>query len=414
MARTNVFQPTDVYVLMNEISKQATGRSDLTAIDTTSFVSVGETVLRTGYENTLNAISTVLSQTIFSVRPYRAKLRSLYVPEQRWGAITRKITPLSMDFEASQDWNTDINPTQLADGQSIDMYKIKAPKAVELHFTGSNVLQIHITRFSTQLRMAFRNEGEFMQFINAIMVEFYNEIETANENKTRLTLLNYIAGLMQMNLEVVDLVAEYNLAKGTTYTREEIMKDHLTEFMQFFVPQVKTISDLMTERSALYHASLTGYQTILRHTPKQRQRMYMYNPFFTMAESRVFSEIFHPLYLELGQNFERVNYWQDIKEPTKVNIKPAILDTATGEMKNGVQTEIPYVLGVLFDEEAVGVMPQFDEATSTPYNSAGRYYNMFMHWQFRSYVDYTENGVLFILGEGGAPAQSSRLRKAVK
>lgn len=54
-----------------------------------------------------------------------------------------------------------------------------------------------------------------------------------------------------------------------------------------------------------------------------------------------------------------------------------------------------------FDEEAVGVMPQFDYASTTPFNSAGGYYNMYMHWRFNSYCDYTENAILFVLGEGG-------------
>ena len=69
----NTLTPVDVYALFNEIVSQATGRTDLKAVDTSSFQTVGETVLRTGTENVLNSISTVLARTIFSVRPYRAK-----------------------------------------------------------------------------------------------------------------------------------------------------------------------------------------------------------------------------------------------------------------------------------------------------------------------------------------------------
>ena len=46
-------------------------------------------------------------------------------------------------------------------------------------------------------------------------------------------------------------------------------------------------------------------------------------------------------------------------------------------------------------------MPQFDYASTTPFNSAGGYYNMYNHWRFNSYCDYTENAVLFVLGAGG-------------
>lgn len=399
----NTLIPQDAYVLMNDIAYQATGRKDLTAVDTSSFVSVGETLLRTGVENTMNAISTVLAYTIFSVRPYKSSLSSLRVSAQRWGAQIRKITPLSQDFEQSQDWNTQLSPQALADGNSIDMYKINAPQALQLNFYGTKVLQKHITRFRDQLSLAFTSEAEFMRFMDAIMVEFANEVEIGNEAQTRATLINFFAGLQAMNLSVIDLTSAYNTKFGTSYTRDQLITQHLTEFMQFFVSQVKVTSDRLVDMSAYNHANITGYKPILRHTPKTRQKMIMYGPMFTEAEATVFSEIFNPIYLELGNNFETVNYWQSQEDPTAISATPNILDTSTGESKTAESViNIPYVVGAIFDEEACGVMPQFNYASTTPFNSAGGYYNMFYHWRFNSYVDFTENAVLFILGEGGA------------
>lgn len=398
----NTLVPQDVYQLMNDIAAQATGQTNLKAVDTSSFVSVGETLLRTGTENTLNAISTVLARTIFSVRPYSGKLNTLRVSSQRWGGQIRKIVNLYQEAEASQDFNTNLNPQQLADGQSIDMYKINAPKAVQLNFYGTKVLQKRITRFRKQLFMAFKSEAEFMQFIDGVMVEFFNEVEILNEQRSRLTLINFFGGLVDMGLSVIDLTATFNAKFGTSYTRDELLTKDLTRFMQHFVSQVKIISDRMTDMSVLHHASLTGYKPILRHTPKSLQKMIMYGPMFTEAEATVFSEIFNPIYLELGKNFETVNYWQNQNDPTAISVTPNILDTTTGESKTGNAVSIPYVVGAIFDREAVGIMPQFDYASTTPLNSAGGYYNMFYHWNFNSYCDYTENAVLFILGNGGA------------
>lgn len=408
----NTFVPQDVYKLMNEIVEQATGRKDLVAVDTSSFVSVGETILRTGTENTLNAISTVISRTIFSVRPYRSRLNSLRVAGDRWGNIVRKVVNLYSPTEASTDWNTDVSQTQLSDGQSIDMYKINAPKVLQLNFYGTKVLQKHITRFRDQLSLAFHDEREFMRFIDSVMVEFSNEVELANEAKARALLVNYITGLSAMDSgNVVDLVAEYNKEFNTAYTRTELLSQHLTEFMQFFVSQVKITSDRLVDMSVLHHTNLTNYAPIQRHTPKSRQRMLMYGPLFTQAEARVFSEIFNPLYLELGNNLETVNFWQSQQNPTAVEATPNILDVATGESKTAeTVVNIPYVVGLIFDVEALGIMPQFEYASTTPFNSAGGYYNMYYHWRFNAYTDYTENAVLFILGDGGAPAG----RKAVK
>lgn len=405
----NSLTTRDVYALMNEIVSQATGRSDLAVVDTSTFTSVGETLLRTGAETTLNAISTVLAKTIFSVRPYKGKLDSLRVAQERWGAQVRKIVYLYTEAEASEDWNTAEHLTQLADGNSVDMFKIKKPKAVQLNFYGSNVLQKHITRFRDQLSIAFRSEDEFIRFIDGVMVEFYNEIELINEGKARLTLLNFMAGISSMGLTEVDLVAEYNSENGTTLTRAQLLSQtYLQSFMQFVAATVKIYSERLTDMSTGYHANLTGQDAIMRHSPKERQKMVMYNPIFIKSQAVVYSQIFNPEYLEIG-DFEGVNYWQSQSDPTSIHVKPNILNVANGQSKTAeTEVELDYVLGLLYDEEALGVLPQFDYASTTPFNSAGGYYNMYMHWRFNSYCDYTENAVLFVLGEGGAADSESQ------
>ena len=397
----NLLTPVDVYALMNAVVSQATGRTDLAVVDTTTFASVGEIVLRTGTENTLNAISTVIGKTIFSVRPYKGKLESLRVAQQRWGGQVRKIINLYDEAEKSDDWNTDVSQNALADGGSVDMYKIRKPKALQLNFYGTKVLQKHITRFRDQLSLAFHNEDEFIRFIDSVMVEFSNEIELLNEAESRATLLNFMAGISSMGLTEVDLVAEYNNEYGTQFTRAQLLSTYIESFMKFVAAEIKIYSSRLTDMSTLYHANLTGYNKIMRHTPKERQKMIMYEPIFIKTQAEVYSGLFNPEYLNIG-SFEGVNYWQSQSTPTAINVKPNILDVATGASKDAeTAVDLNYVLGILFDEEACGVMPQFDYSSTTPFNSAGGYYNMYMHWRFNSYCDYTENAVLFVLGQGG-------------
>ncbi len=396
----NTLTPIDVYSLINSIASQATGQTTLTATDTSSFVTVGETLLRTGTENTLNAISAVLADTIFSVRPYQGKLKSLYRTQRRWGAQVRKIVNLYTETEETQDYNTDINATQLADGGSIDMYSIKNPKVMQLNFYGTKKLQKHITRYRDQLSLAFSSEDEFIRFIDSIMVEFGNEIELANEEKARTTLLNYIAGLYDMS-QAIDLVAAYNADQGFTpaLTRSECLSEtHIEGFMKFVASTIKVYSDRMTDYTANYHASISGYAPILRHTPKDRQKMIMYSPIFTKMKTEVYSTLFNPEYLNIGE-FEGVNFWQSQDSPESVDISKAnILDTSTGQSADSSAVSLDFVLGVLFDDEAIGVSPQFDYSSVTPFNSAGGYNNLYYHWRFSSYTDYTENGILFYLG----------------
>ena len=396
----NSFTPQDAYTLINEVSYQATGRKDLTAVDTSSFVSVGETLLRTGVENTMNALSTVFARTYFSNEKYTGKLATVEQTSGQWGAITREITALTQDAESSEDWNTEQSPNQLADGNAVDMYRIKKPKVLELKFYGTKLLQRHITRFRDQLAQAFSNEQEFMAFYESVMIEFRNDIETDRESERRATMLNYMGGLSAMN-QAVDLTAEYNRTNGTTYTRKELLSTYKKEFMAFAIARIKLDSEKMTERSSLYHANITGYNPIMRFTRKENQRLLMLSSFWIDSTTQVLPWVFDDKELKI-ENKELVNWWQSASTPEGIKITPSILDTATGNAKVAdSEVDLTYVLGVLYDRRAMGIQFQFDYASTTPFNSAGGYYNMYVHSRKNYWNNFTHNGILYIMGEGG-------------
>lgn len=396
----NDFTPQDAYTLINAVAKQATGRGDLTAIDTSSFVSVGETLLRTGVENTLKSLSTVFANTYFSNEKYTGKLATIEQTNAQWGAITREITALTQDAEASQDWNTNLNPTQLDDGESVDMYKINKPKAIELKFYGTKVLQRHITRFRDQIAQAFTSEAEFMRFYEAVMIEFRNDIEMDREAGRRATMLNYMAGLSCMG-QKVDLTAEFNAENGTTYTRNQLLTTYKKDFMAFVIARIKLDSERLTERSSKYHTNITGYNPILRFTRKENQRLLMYSGFWINSTTQVLPWVFDDKELKI-ENKELVNWWQSPDEPTAINITPTVLNKETGSAAVAeAAVNLPYVLGVLYDRRAMGVQYQFDYADTTPFNSAGGYWNMYVHSRKNYWNNYTHNGILYVMEEGG-------------
>lgn len=402
----NTLTPTDVYSIVNSVAHQVLGTTTLTAVDTTSFVTVGETLLRTGTENTLNAISTVLGKTIFANRKYTSKFAILRNDDMRWGDQIRKIVNLPLDAEASEDYNTDIAPTQLADGASIDHYKIKNFKALQLNFYGTKKLQRHFTRYRDQLAQAFKSEEEFARFIDNALIEFSNDIETQNESEARAVVCNYITGLEVMNSgRVIDLVSEFNTKFGTSYTAADLQTTYLKEFAQFFTATVKKFSDRMTDRTNLFHESISGYADIVRHTPKEKQRMIMFAPLFTDVKAYIYSELFNPQYLDINK-YEEVNYWQtpikgglgDYDGIAAINYKPNYLDTATGQSTDAASAvSLDCVLGILYDVDALGINEQFDYTATTPFNAAGGYANTYYHWRHNYWNDFTENAVVFVM-----------------
>ena len=59
--------------LLTDLYEQATGQKSLSPVDTATFTTVAQAVLKTGYDTVIESISQVLNRTIFSIRPYTAK-----------------------------------------------------------------------------------------------------------------------------------------------------------------------------------------------------------------------------------------------------------------------------------------------------------------------------------------------------
>ena len=400
MANSLVVQ--DAYLIINDLYKMATGRQNIKAVDTSSFVAVGETMMRTGVELTLKTLSQWCGKTYFEMEKYRSgAFRSIIEDNERWGAITREIITLPNDAEKSQDWNTDVSQNQLDDGQSVDMYKINAPKVMELKFYGSKVLQSHITRFRDQLALGFSNESDFLMFVSSYMTAYYNDIEGRNEAKRRLTVLNFMAGISALGTNEVDLVNEFNTAYGTTLTRNQLLSpEHHRDFMAFVVARIKKDSKKMQDRTTKYHMNLNG-QDILRFTRPENQKLLMYTDFWIDSETQVFPTVFSDEQLKIADK-ELVNGWQEFDSPA-IKITPNIIDRTGASTNADKQVNLPYVLGLLYDRRAMGVNNQWMYSAATPFNAAGGYYNIYDHYRFNAWNNFTHNAILYVLGDGAPP-----------
>ena len=423
--------PQDCYGLVNAIYAQLTGQVTLAATDTSSFVSVGESILAAGTENTLNALSLVLGRTFIATRPYNAKLDLFNVTNSGlYANRMRKISYLSHFAQPSGAFNTNLytnhaqgfdngsNPNSATPPvpQSLPtMWEQNQPTPIELNFGGSSVWDDSITIYEDQLQAAFRDENEFAKFMSGVMVEKGNDIESQKEAFSRALLLNYLAGLYDVDSDLgsvgmsTDLAATYNAKFGTNHSRNTLLTTEYTKFLEFVIASIKQASDLMTHRAAAMHWAIDdgNGHTLLRHTPKDRQKLIMYKPFWIDAEARVLPEIFNDQYLKPG-NYEGVDYWQawGVSLPNygpAIDITPAIPDVSSSPIVQtaGTQVQLDYVLGVLYDEDALMIDYQLDAAYSTPVEARKRYRNIWWHFKKNAINDFTENGVLFYIGDGG-------------
>lgn len=409
--------PLDCYQLINAIAAEATGQDGaLTAVNTSTFVSVGESILRTGTENTLNAISLVLGRTFMAVRPYEAKLRIVNTLNSGlYANRVRKISYLSRYAQPSGAFNTNLYTNHAMgydngsnSGSSVaSMWEQNQPVPLEMNFAGSSVWDDSTTVYEKQLQAAFRDEASFADFMGGIMTEKGNDIESEKEAFNRATLLNFMAGIYDLNAVTggaIDMTAAFNAWNGnTTYTRAQLLSTYRKEFLGFYVATVKKLSNQLTNRSMKYHWSpsktINGVTyNLLRHTPKAKQKLIMYRPFWIDAESLVLPEIFNDQYLKI-ENFEAVDFWQDELVPAGISITPAIPDTSDPTTQTaGTAVALDYVLGVLYDEDALMVDYQLDSSYSTPVEARKQYRNIWWHFKKNAINDFTENGILLYMG----------------
>lgn len=377
--------------LLASITAQATGRASLTPTNTSEFVSVANTALLSGYDNLINAISQVLSKTIFSVRPYSRKFAGIYADSQRYGNHVRKLQMVDSNPE-------DDDRQKLEHGKSVDQQMVKKPEVLQTNFYGANVYQRCVTLFKDQLDVAFSSPEEFGRFIGMVVQNVSDQIEKDHEECARATLANFIAGKVKCDpANVVHLVTEFNASSDTANVQsiEEIRNSGLyANFMKFALARIESVSEFMTERSTLYHVNIDN-KPLARHTPKNKQKVYLHSKEMTHAKTTTFSTVFHDEYLK-KVDYEPVNFWQSIKEPDKISCAPSYIDS-TGALVKGENTVVNNVFGVIFDEEALGYTTVNAWSASAPFNAKGGYTNTFWHFTDRYWNDFTENGVVLLL-----------------
>lgn len=376
--------------ILNEIVAQATGKNPITAVSTADFVSVANTASGIAPDALLGAITQVLSRTIFSIRPYSRKFKGLYMDSQRFGNHTRKLNI------ADSDWNKDLR-YDLVDGSSIDDQIVKKPNVLQTNFYGQNVFERQITIFKDQLNIALSSEEEFQRFITMVMTNASDQIEQAHESVARMTLANFIGGKVKGDTaNVYKLVTIYNDVAGTVLDAATVRKpENFVPFMKWAVGFIKTISDRMTERSQKFHINVTGKE-ISRHTPYNKQKLYLYSELLNDIDASVMTSIFNDEYLKFAEH-ERVSYWQSIDSPDGIKVMPAYLQP-DGTVKVEIEElAVADIFGVLFDEEAAGITTFGEWSAPSPFNARGGYSNIFWHFNDRYFNDFTENGVVFLL-----------------
>lgn len=415
--------PIDAYEVINDLAEQALGAKVCDGIDARNFVSVGDQILATGTDNVINSISILVTRVVNKARAYKGRFASLMVDSAGYGNRILKRKTYSKAAIAAGNVNTDKN-TNIGDGLNAEtsgtgsQWDMSFAPALELSYGGSDVWSYQMPTITEDaLKDAFRNEAEFAAFMTIRMTEAYNEIEAEKEAFARITVLNRIAGITKMVADnnlgaecVVDLIDYANKKMGTTYTRAQMLNSHLDEFLKLVAVKLDTDSSRLEERTVKYHWSpekiVNDVSYVLKqHTPKSAQKMLYYAPLIREMETRVLPTIFHADMLKdaVAKNTskaEGVEYWQAFDDGdefagAKIMWKPEI-PVGTSDWQT-----LPFVFGILYDEDGIMINMQLDNVRSTPVHARKGIINTFANFKKLPINDFTDSAIVYVLGEGG-------------
>ena len=421
MART--LTPKDASNIINLLWVQMTGQQAGTTIDPSDFVSAGELVMSYGPENVLNALTMILGRTMIATRPYSMAFASLNAIST--GAYSHRIRKISYYakycLEAGYQ-NTDLTlnfAPYLDNGSNggtstASMWEQHPGMPLEVNFAGSSIWQDCITTYEDKLETAFRSPEDFNAFISGIVQEKLNDIEQQKEAFARMTFLNHVAGAVLaegvlQNGMAYNLTTEYNAWYNTNYSTQQLQTTQLESFLKFFTAFIANLKRDFKDRDTLHHWPVQYTDSnsvdwfILRHTPGDKFRGIFNARFFTMAEANVFSTVFNEQYLEGGQGYELVNYWQSKDAPFWIDVEPGIPDfdgTHSGLQSTGSQVTLDCLLGVVYDVDGMMIDFQLDKVLTSPLEARKGYYNTWYTIQRNAITDLTEKiAVLYMADE---------------
>ena len=386
------------YAVVNDAIADALGKNAAaTQLDTSDVVSLGQQLEDMGLtEGFFGALANRIVKTVYFVRVYSERSRSVLRDEHEYGAFVQKIYYTAPDFVENPEYG--IPQATTSEGVTTYTYNQSSPYDVSATievsasiFGGQGTLALEFVRPIDQIRTAFLSEAEMIRFIDGIYVVAENKVKKAEEELTNMAVNTAMAYDINAGL-VRNLLTEYNAlqAVGETITAAQAMRD--ADFLRYAAMEIKNTIGFMRKLSVVYNAA--GYETFTSREDCVVELLGMFNSF---SEIYLQSDTFHRELVELPR-FEEVESWQLLTNGVKQEFK----DVSTISIKNGeLEVEQAGIIAFIHDIEHVAAYFGH-RRTWEKYNERD---DLYIHGDTmrKGYaVDGHANGIVFVVADESA------------
>lgn len=352
-ARAN-YLVSQKYAVVNDAIADALGENaSITELDTTGLVNFGSQLESMGLlEGFFGALANRIVKTIYFVRVYGERRRSVLRDEHEFGAFVQKVYYKMPDLVANPEYQIPQAPVSPATAYTYNQsspYDVNATIEVSCAvYGGQGTLALEFVRPVDQIRTAFLSEAEMIRFIDGLYLAADNKIKLAEEEVTDLAVNTAMAYDINAGL-VRNLLTEYNdllPESATPLTADEAMRD--ADFLRYAAMEIKQAIDFMGEMSVVYNAE--GYETF---TDRENLVVEMLSMFNAFSEVYLQSDTFHKELVELPR-FEPVPRWQRLDNSVKQSFEDvSSINIANDAINSGTAVEQSGIICFIHDVEHV-------------------------------------------------------------
>lgn len=375
-----------IHEFLSEVYTEVTGQESIVKEDLTNIVDVGNAVLSSDYrEKYVNALLNRIGRMIFVDRPYDGIAPRILREAWEWGSIMSK--------SRTKDFTPTENPTwDLKAGESVDQYIYSPPTVQTTLYNEMITWEIDCSFVQRQLKQSFKSASEMDRFLSMIRSQINNNQNQHIDNLTMRTINAMIGRRINKNIAVIDVLAKYNAAFGTTLTATQAVTSK--DFGRYLAYIILLYKDRIKAKTSAFSENEEGYTTF---TPAEYCHLILLSDIAKSLDVYLQSETFHNSFTEIG-TYDTVPFWQgsgksfDIADTSHINIQlPGITPAATVNRN--------YIIGCMCDRDAMGIINE-ERRVEVAYNARGEYWNNFFKVDTRLFNDPAENCIVFTIGAG--------------
>lgn len=388
-------QVKQIYALLNDVTKEVLGSTELVKEDLTGLVDLGTEVFnQNAVDNYVKSLVNHIGKVIFVNRPYSGKIPSVLMDSWEFGSVLEKINADIPEAEENKTW-------ALVDGQSYSQDVFHKPVVTAKFFNSKVTFEVPVSITERQVKESFSNSEQ----LNAFLSMIYNAVEKAITIKTDALIMRTINNMIGETLiadaaafggagsedyasastaRCVNLLKLYNTQKGATLTADKAITD--PDFIKFASYTIGLYSDRLASISSVFNIGGKA-----RFTPKENLHIVLLSDFEKAAKTYLYADSYNKDQVLLP-NAETIPFWQgsgakyDFNSVSNINIKET----------NGKSVTINGVLGVMFDRDALGVC-NLDRRVTTNYNAKAEFFNNYYKFDAGYFNDTNENFVVFFV-----------------